>query len=245
MKNKFYILIFICLLPSLAFSQTVLDRFVLSPTGGFAQGSTFSISFTTGQPAVSTLVASGFILTQGFEQPNFVQLAPIEVQSNIVNSSCYGSSDGMVSFTSISGCIEPYSITWSNGDTGLVASGLDAGLYTAYITGGNGCIDSIEYEISIINTVPCDLEIYNAITPNGDGYNEHFHISNIELYTYSRVTIFNRLGTKIWEAEYYNNDDIAWKGTKMNGEPTLDGTYFYVIELPNKVIYEGFIEVTR
>lgn len=234
-----------CLLPFGAFSQTVLDRFVLSPTGGFAQGSDFSISFTTGQPAVSTLVASGFILTQGFEQPNYVQLPPIEVTSTVVNSSCYGSSDGMISFTAITGCIEPYTVAWSNGDTGLVASGLDAGIYTAYITGGNGCIDSIEYEISIINTVPCDIEIYNAITPNDDGFNEFFKITNIELYTYSRVTIFNRLGTKIWEAEYYNNDDIAWRGTKMNGEPTLDGTYFYVIELPNKVVYEGFIEVTR
>ncbi|MEZ5072805.1 MAG: hypothetical protein R2751_18085 [Bacteroidales bacterium] len=49
--------------------QTELTPSVVASAGGYAEGSNFSISWTLGELAVSTLTGGNLILTQGFQQP--------------------------------------------------------------------------------------------------------------------------------------------------------------------------------
>lgn len=78
--------------------------------------------------------------------------------------------------------------------------------------------------------------IYNAVSPNGDGYNDFFRIENIEQYPNNRVQIYNRWGVKVFERSNYKNDENAFigisegRGTINKNEKLSTGTYYYVIK---------------
>ena len=101
--------------------------------------------------------------------------------------------------------------------------------------------DSCGYQksdIQIINVLPpCQVEIPNVITPNGDLANDYFRIKNLEYHPNTSVTIFDRWGLKVFESTNYNNE---WKGDGVS-----DGTFFYVIDVPQDKKYSGFITVFR
>ncbi|WP_173021399.1 gliding motility-associated C-terminal domain-containing protein [Lewinella sp. W8] len=85
-----------------------------------------------------------------------------------------------------------------------------------------------------------DPQVFNAITPNGDGLNETF-IFDILLqrpddFPDNELIIFNRWGDIIYEAAPYNND---WDGTNADGSLVPEGTYYYILRLD---IGEGKIE---
>jgi gliding motility-associated-like protein len=73
-----------------------------------------------------------------------------------------------------------------------------------------------------------DVDIPNAITPNGDGKNDFFVIDNIEKFTKSELTVFNRWGEILYRSKAYNGQ---WGGTNQNGEPLAEGTYYYILRL--------------
>jgi gliding motility-associated-like protein len=84
-----------------------------------------------------------------------------------------------------------------------------------------------------------DLEIFNAVTPNGNGENDVFTIRNIELYPNNTLTIFNRWGIVVYEADGYGQNNTYFKGIS-EGRSTINkseelpiGTYFYVLRYLN------------
>ena len=84
-----------------------------------------------------------------------------------------------------------------------------------------------------------DLEVFNAVTPNGDGDNDVFIIRNIELYPENTVRIYNRWGVIVYEVSGYGQNGQFFKG-ESNGRATIKtekqlpvGTYYYVIEYNN------------
>ena len=86
------------------------------------------------------------------------------------------------------------------------------------------------------------------ITPNGDGLNDAFIIDvileNPTLFKNNQLTIFNRWGDTVFEAEPYQND---WSGQQQNGQILPEGTYYYLlkIDLNEGLIYKGDITVVR
>ncbi|MES2131054.1 MAG: gliding motility-associated C-terminal domain-containing protein [Bacteroidota bacterium] len=101
--------------------------------------------------------------------------------------------------------------------------------------------DSCGYNVVDYQTItvlpPCSVEIPNIITPNGDNANEFFKIKNIEYHPHTNVTIFDRWGRKVYENPNYNNE---WKA-----EGVSDGTFFYVVDVPDDKKYSGFITVFK
>jgi gliding motility-associated-like protein len=86
-----------------------------------------------------------------------------------------------------------------------------------------------------------DLEIFNAVTPNGNGENDVFVIRNIESYPENTVTIFNRWGVVVYEVNAYGQDGKFFRG-KSEGRTTISkneelpsGVYFYVIKYKNSL----------
>ena len=77
------------------------------------------------------------------------------------------------------------------------------------------------------------LKIYNGVSANADGLNDYFFIDCIDYFPNNNVQIFNRDGTKVWESDSYNNNDIRFDGFSNVGRGGLQlpaGTYFYIIE---------------
>ncbi|WP_397363389.1 gliding motility-associated C-terminal domain-containing protein [Olleya sp. R77988] len=81
-----------------------------------------------------------------------------------------------------------------------------------------------------------DLEIFNAVTPNGDGDNDVFVIRNIERFPDNTVKIYNRWGVIVFETSGYGQNANYFTG-ESNGRVNVQvdeqlpvGTYFYIVE---------------
>jgi gliding motility-associated-like protein len=91
---------------------------------------------------------------------------------------------------------------------------------------------------------PVELEVYNAVSPNGDGSNDYLKISAIERFPENRLRIINRWGNLVYETEGYNNQDRRFEGKgNLNGSGNLPpGTYFYELNLlTEERIINGFL----
>ncbi|AUC80835.1 Calx-beta domain-containing protein [Lacinutrix sp. Bg11-31] len=98
---------------------------------------------------------------------------------------------------------------------------------------GDGLPDYLEFDNG---TIIDDLEVFQAVTPNGDNDNDVFVIKNIELFPENTVEIYNRWGVLVYETEGYGQNDNFFKG-ESNGRVTIKqkeqlpvGTYFYIVK---------------
>ena len=92
------------------------------------------------------------------------------------------------------------------------------------------------------------LNIYNLITPNGDGIHDYFKIGNAAYYTNNKVVIYNRWGDKIFETNGYDNSLNVFDGKSNVGKSRdMDtGNYYYVIETGNGAKkLKGFLFLKR
>ncbi|MDP5001560.1 MAG: gliding motility-associated C-terminal domain-containing protein [Flavobacterium sp.] len=80
----------------------------------------------------------------------------------------------------------------------------------------------------------CGVKVYNALTPNGDGKNDFLYLEGIECYPNSKVEIFNRFGSKVYETNNYDNKTNVFNGVSesslnSSGGTLPEGTYYYII----------------
>lgn len=88
------------------------------------------------------------------------------------------------------------------------------------------------------------ISIPEGFSPNGDGVNDYFKIKGIRDFPNSKLMIFNRWGSKVYEAKGYLNDWDGKPNTKgLIGSNTLpEGTYFYIVELESgKKPIKGYV----
>ena len=115
-----------------------------------------------------------------------------------------------------------YEFIWSNGSTEpvYVINTPDAGIYDISVK-VIGC-DTVYGSTNVI-VENCEVIIPNIITPNGDGINDRFYITNVEFYPNSEIKIYNRWGKLIYENSNYQGD---WDASNLS-----DGTYYYIFKL--------------
>lgn len=106
-------------------------------------------------------------------------------------------------------------------------------------------------------TVTCSFQVQVAygvvsvaqvVTPDGNGVNDEWILSNIEKYKTNRVTVVDRWGSVIFTAVGYNNDNVVWKGQNQRGGIVPTGTYYYTLSVEmgkNRIEKQGFIELVR
>jgi len=79
-----------------------------------------------------------------------------------------------------------------------------------------------------------DLEIFNEISPNGDGVNDSFVIQGLHNYPNNTLRIYNRWGNVVYEKFRYQNDfeGISEGRATVNKDEKLPvGTYYYLLDL--------------
>ena len=105
----------------------------------------------------------------------------------------------------------------------------------------NGCrdTDTVEVTVDINSTIP----VHNMLTPNGDGYNDKWDLTNVPGIETASVHVFNRWGWEVYKSDDYKHD---WEGT-YNDEPLADGSYVYIIKFAEegKTPLRGAIEILR
>lgn len=94
-----------------------------------------------------------------------------------------------------------------------------------------------------------DIEIFNAISPNGDGKNDVFYIQYINAFPetqQNKVTILNRWGSVVFETSNYDNTSNVFRGLSNSGDELPSGTYYYVLEFASGASKKtGFISLRR
>lgn len=110
---------------------------------------------------------------------------------------------------------------------------------TKYIVGGigaNGCraFDTLH----VIVDKRDDLFVPSAFSPNGDGKNDLFRVTNLSFQRIMEFRVFNRWGQEVYST---NDSRAGWDGT-WGGVPQDMGTYTYLI----RVAYpDGFVETYK
>ena len=101
-----------------------------------------------------------------------------------------------------------------------------------------------EATISIEIAEADELEISDAISPNGDGKNETWIIPNLDQYPENKLMIMNRWGQVLYKAKPYLSD---WEGTNENGERLPVGVYYYLLTLDKdgRNARKGMITIIR
>ncbi len=96
--------------------------------------------------------------------------------------------------------------------------------YTMTVRDNASCTSS---DNVVVTVLPYCLKVMDAFTPNGDGQNDTWVVTNNggactkQVY----VTVFNRYGNIVYKDDNYAN---KWDG-RYDGKPVADGTYYYVI----------------
>lgn len=264
MKMKILIVCFI-LCALLSNAQNTNQVFNAGGGGGQVGSSNVEVYYNIGEPIVSTEVNGTNLITQGFLQPDIAGEFGLTVTSFISPNSCADKTDGAIRVQAIiSGGINQsdfqISYFWSPSsfctDTNSCSSinNLPAGTYSVMVVSYyTGTLTSVPNDtVKITNLIvsgssePCQISVYNGISPNGDGNNDFFLIENIDQFPDNSVEVYNRWGQKLYEEKKYDNVNTVWKGTARNGDtPLPSGTYFYIITLGNGTKpVKGWIELT-
>ena len=91
-----------------------------------------------------------------------------------------------------------------------------------------------------------DINISEAITPNGDGINDTWFINNIQNYPNSIIRVYNRWGQEVLYVIGYQND---WDGVYKDKAGSLpdSASYYYQIDLDGNgtLDYDGWLYITK
>jgi gliding motility-associated-like protein len=110
----------------------------------------------------------------------------------------------------------------------------ESGVYSVKV--GDGCQTGVSSTVRV-RAKQCNFVIPNVITPNNDGENDVFRITELDLYKPLSLKVYNRWGKLMYQNSNYLND---W-----NGDELPSGTYFIHISAPYFQPYKGWLEILR
>ncbi|MDF9798450.1 gliding motility-associated-like protein [Catalinimonas alkaloidigena] len=244
-ENLTFVRLRISKLPSrgqLLLSGEVITQEILDTEGAF-EVSTENINQLTYQPE-SDYVGADSIEWNAFDGEAYA-IANAKLTFNITDLTVNAGADVEVCLgdpltlnVEVSGGSGNYTYTWTCDQADCMIDNANAaevsvspGGTTAYfvkVTDENGITSNSD--TIIVNTIECyglPLSIPTAFTPNGDGPNDSWVITNIETYDSQVVEVYDRYGKQVYFSEGYQR---PWDGSR-NGQLLPAGTYYYLIKL--------------
>tara|TARA_R110002033_G_scaffold56090_4_gene105107 strand:- start:80207 stop:82225 length:2019 start_codon:yes stop_codon:yes gene_type:complete len=127
------------------------------------------------------------------------------------------------------------------------------GNYANDDTDGNGIPNYLDPDLVVANVD--EVEVFNVITPNGDGIHDVLTIAGLENFPNNTIKIYNRWGVLVFVTKAYNTQGNVFDGTS-NGRVTINkenklpvGTYFYILDYQdvtnNMKSKSGYIYINR
>ncbi|MFT4973616.1 MAG: gliding motility-associated-like protein, partial [Saprospiraceae bacterium] len=111
-----------------------------------------------------------------------------------------------------------------------IAAPLTGTSFTVEISTPNGCFASDSVFVDISNELELVIPPVNFISPNGDGKNDQLVFEGLEMFPQNSLIIYNRWGTKIYNAINYQQNGTFWDAT-YNGKELPAGAYFYILKV--------------
>lgn len=110
----------------------------------------------------------------------------------------------------------------------------ELGTYNLTVTTSENCVGVATFEV-----LSTSCFIQRGISPNGDGDNDYFDLSTLDV---EQLSIFNRYGQEVYSKSNYT---IEWHGQSDSGDELPTGTYFYMIQRSNGEQITGWIYINR
>ena len=142
----------------------------------------------------------------------------------------------------ITSTISPYTFLWNTGQTTSTISDVAAGYYSVLITDSSLADTTIYIQVKAIE---CSMAGALGFTPNGDGINDTWTISNFQYFPDAWVMVFNRLGQRVYDHKGLYE---AWDGKDFLGNVVPDASYFYIIyedKSDEKSIIKGSVSIIK
>lgn len=123
-----------------------------------------------------------------------------------------------------------YQYSWEGNSNNKSYTGIYSSSKTIQlkVTTPQSCLKTFNVNIRIRNCRD-DIVIPNVFTPNGDGINDFWIISNIEKYPEATIEVYSRWGTVVFRS---TESRKIWDGL-FNGRKVTPGTYYYSVILNN------------
>lgn len=190
-----------------------------------SQQTTPTAFYSEGDEGDYSVSVTDFCATQFSDE--FKVLEPDSFEVHPYLELCFG----MTSIDVVKGGGEPYIWIYPEdsltlGNDAFVAS--EEGIFTVIVTDQCGSTSTL-----IIDSHICDTVVPNIFTPNGDGKNDMFQIYGIEGFPNSKLQVFNRWGSLVFEDDYYRN---TWSGGDLQ-----DGVYYYIFTRNDGKVYDGYV----
>ncbi|MGB1217131.1 MAG: gliding motility-associated C-terminal domain-containing protein, partial [Saprospiraceae bacterium] len=110
-------------------------------------------------------------------------------------------------------------------------------------------IQIVSYEIILRvgnagSGVLSELAASNFISPNNDGFNDAWKVSDLTLISNHQLMIYDSRGNPVYEHDgSYTN---GWMGTHNNGKDLPNGVYYYRLQgNSTDIVYQGSISIKR
>ena len=126
-----------------------------------------------------------------------------------------------------------YSIDNINFQTSNTFTDLIPGIYTIYVKDNKGC--GTAKDVFVLLYYP------KYFTPNGDGYNDTWHIQFSNYESHLSVDVFDRFGKFIIRLK---GGGDGWNGT-YNGQELPSTDYWFVVKREDGTIYKGHFSLKR
>jgi gliding motility-associated-like protein len=130
----------------------------------------------------------------------------------------------------------------------ILPDGVNADTITIYVevTNNRGCSGLDSLRLIITRNIPdaiADLsKAYNIFTPNGDGLNDIWDITDLVDGDNCELVVLNRWGSTIYEDESFNGQ---WSGVDNGGNDLPDGTYYYILNCEGEVRMKNAVTIIR
>lgn len=167
------------------------------------------------------------------------EAAPIEISLDPYDTGCIDQTDGFI-YASVIGGNGGYEFSWSNGAVEKDIFNLPEGEYTLTVTDFLGCTGEATARVN--KSGEGCIEVPSAFSPNADGINDSWVISNLDLYPDCLLQVFNKWGNLVLDSKGYPEN---WDGT-VNGSALPSGTYYYILTIPSKgEVYKGSVSIVK
>jgi gliding motility-associated-like protein len=178
-----------------------------------ANSSCSPIPFDTATVTINEIIINNFVITGECVNENYqLSVSPIQ---NGVTYNWYDSTDTLLGTGP--------SMIINDNETYHVESNL------------NNC-----KKIAVITVDNSNCIIPKGISPNGDGLNDSWNLSNLKV---EKAQIFNRYGMVVFEQDNYTNQ---WYGQQKGSDELLpDGTYYYLVNFENSEPKTGWVYLLK
>jgi gliding motility-associated-like protein len=161
-----------------------------------------------------------FVITvEDYSAPMFVK-CPSSIRTKAVNETTVKWEQP----TLVEGCSQ-ISLTASHEPGSSFHCGITPVEYVA--RNASGRVASCQFDVIVLEEL--DFTASDLVTPDGDGFNDRWVLSNIESFKDNLVLIVDRWGNPVFRASGYNNENVVWQGTTLTGTRVPTGTYFYTV----------------